>query len=101
MKLDTKEFEAKMKKSIDSYIYELDGVRAGRANPNVLSRINVDYYGSPTPINQIGSVSVPDARTIVIQPWDTTTLKSIEKALLASDIGITLVTGTPTVSVTA
>ena len=89
MKLDTKEFEAKMKKSIDSYIYELDGVRAGRANPNVLSRINVDYYGSPTPINQIGSVSVPDARTIVIQPWDTTTLKSIEKALLTSDIGIT------------
>ena len=89
MKLDTKEFEAKMKKSIDSYIYELDGVRAGRANPNVLSRINVDYYGSPTPVNQIGSVSVPDARTIVIQPWDTTTLKGIEKALLASDIGVT------------
>ena len=89
MKLDTKEFEAKMKKSIDSYIYELDNVRAGRANPNILSRINVDYYGSPTPINQIGSVSVPDARTIVIQPWDSTTLKSIEKALLASDIGIT------------
>ena len=89
MKLDTKEFEVKMKKSIDSYIYELDGVRAGRANPNVLSRINVDYYGSPTPINQIGSVSVPDARTIVIQPWDATTLKSIEKAILASDIGIT------------
>ncbi len=89
MKLDTKEFEVKMKKSIDSYIYELDSVRAGRANPNVLSRINVDYYGSPTPINQIGSVSVPDARTIVIQPWDSTTLKSIEKALLASDIGIT------------
>ena len=88
MKLDTKEFEVKMKKSIDSYIYELDSVRAGRANPNVLSRINVDYYGSPTPINQIGSVSVPDARTIVIQPWDSTTLKSIEKALLASDIGI-------------
>ena len=89
MKLDTKEFEVKMKKSIDSYEYELDGVRAGRANPNVLSRINVDYYGSPTPINQIGSVSVPDARTIVIQPWDTTTLKGIEKALLASDIGVT------------
>ena len=89
MKLDTKEFEVKMKKSIDSYIFELDGVRAGRANPNVLSRINVDYYGSPTPVNQIGTVSVPDARTIVIQPWDTTTLKNIEKALLASDIGIT------------
>ena len=89
MKLDTKEFEVKMKKSIDSYIYELDSVRAGRANPNVLSRINVDYYGSPTPVNQIGSVTVPDARTIVIQPWDTTTLKGIEKAILASDIGIT------------
>ena len=89
MKLDTKEFEIKMKKSIDSYIIELDGVRAGRANPNVLSRINVDYYGSPTPVNQIGTVSVPDARTIVIQPWDSTTLKGIEKALLASDIGIT------------
>ena len=89
MKLDTKEFEVKMRKSIDSYIYELDGVRAGRANPNVLSRINVDYYGSPTPVNQIGTVSVPDARTIVIQPWDASTLKGIEKALLASDIGIT------------
>ena len=89
MKLDTKEFETKMKKSIDSYEYELDSVRVGRANPNVLSRINVDYYGSPTPVNQIGSVSVPDARTIVIQPWDTTTLKGIEKAILASDIGIT------------
>ena len=89
MKLDTKDFEVRMRKSIDSYIYELDGVRAGRANPNVLSRINVDYYGSPTPINQIGSVSVPDARTIVIQPWDASTLKGIEKAILASDIGIT------------
>lgn len=89
MKLDTKEFETKMKKSIDAYVNELDSVRAGRANPNVLSRINVDYYGSPTPINQIGSVSVPDARTIVIQPWDSSTLKGIEKAILASDIGIT------------
>ena len=89
MKLDTKEFEAKMKKSIDAYIYELDGVRAGRANPKILEKINVDYYGSPTPVNQIGTVSVPDARTIVIQPWDSTTLKGIEKAILASDIGIT------------
>ena len=66
MKLDTKEFEVKMQKSIEAYKNELDTVRAGRANPNVLSRINVDYYGSPTPINQIGSVTVPDARTIVI-----------------------------------
>lgn len=89
MKLDTKEFEVKMKKSIEAYRNELDTVRAGRANPNVLSRINVDYYGSPTPVNQIGSITVPDARTIVIQPWDSTTLKGIEKAILASDIGIT------------
>ena len=89
MKLDTTEFEVKMKKSIEAYKNELDTVRAGRANPNVLSKVNVDYYGSPTPVNQIGSVSIPDARTIVIQPWDATTLKGIEKAILASDIGIT------------
>ena len=89
MKLDTKEFEVKMRKSIDAYISELDTVRAGRANPNILSRVNVDYYGTPTPVNQIGTVSVSDARTIVIQPWDNSMLKAIEKAILASDIGIT------------
>ena len=89
MKLDTKEFEAKMKKSIDAYINELDTVRAGRANPNILSKVTVDYYGSATPVNQVGTVSVPDARTIVIQPWDSSLLKAIEKAILASDIGIT------------
>jgi len=89
MKLDTKDLEVRMKKSIESYKYELDTVRAGRANPNVLSRVSVDYYGSLTPINQLGTISLPDARTIVIQPWDSTTLKSIEKAILASDIGIT------------
>lgn len=89
MILNTKDYEQKMRKSIEAYERELDTVRAGRANPNVLSRINVDYYGSPTPINQIGTVSTPDARTIVIQPWDSTTLKGIEKAILASDIGIT------------
>ena len=89
MKLDTKIFEEKMLKSIDSYKYELDAVRAGRANPNILSRISVDYYGTPTPVNQIGNVSCPDARTIVIQPWDSSTLKAVEKAILASDIGIT------------
>ena len=80
MKLDTKEFEAKMKKSIDAYINELDTVRAGRANPNILSKVTVDYYGSATPVNQVGTVSVPDARTIVIQPWDSSLLKAIEKA---------------------
>ena len=89
MKLDTKDFELKMKKSIEAYKNELDTVRAGRANPNILSRIMVDYYGTPTPVNQIGTVSCPDARTIVIQPWDSSTLKAIEKAILTSDIGIT------------
>ena len=89
MKLETKEFEVKMQKSIEAYKNELDTVRAGRANPNVLSRVMVDYYGTPTPVNQIGTVSCPDARTIVIQPWDSSTLKGIEKAILASDIGIT------------
>ncbi len=89
MKLDTKVYEEKMKKSIDSYKFELNSVRAGRAHASVLDRISVDYYGSPTPVNQIGSVSVPDARTIVIQPWDSSTLKGIEKAILASDLGIT------------
>ena len=89
MKLETKEFEVKMQKSIEAYKNELDTVRAGRANPNVLSRVMVDYYGTPTPVNQIGTVSCPDARTIVIQPWDSSTLKGIEKAILASDLGVT------------
>ena len=89
MKLSTNEFEVKMKKSIEAYKNELDSVRAGRANPNVLSRVMVDYYGTPTPVNQIGSVSTPDARTIVIQPWDSSTLKNIEKSILASDLGVT------------
>lgn len=89
MKLDTKIYEEKMQKSIEAYKTELDSVRAGRANPNVLSRVSVEYYGTPTPIKDIAAISIPDARTIVIKPWDASTLKGIEKALLASDIGIT------------
>ena len=89
MKLDVKPFEEKMKKSIESYKMELDTVRAGRANAKILDRITVDYYGTPTPINQLGTISVPDARTLVIQPWDSSILKEIEKSILASDIGIT------------
>ena len=88
MKLDTKEFEAKMKKSLQSYENELAAIRAGRANPAVLDRVTVDYYGAPTAINGVASVSVPDARTIAITPWDMSLLKQIEKAILASDIGI-------------
>ncbi len=89
MKLATKDYEAKMQKSIGSYETELEGIRVGRANPAVLSKITVDYYGVPTQINQMSEVKVVDARTIVISPWDATTLKSIDRAIAASDLGIT------------
>ena len=88
MKLDTKEYEGKMKKSIDVYKESLSVIRAGRANTAVLSKITVDYYGSPTAITAMAEVKVTDPKTIVISPWDATTLKNIEKAILASDIGI-------------
>ena len=89
MKLDTKDFEIRMQKSIDAYKNELSTLRAGRATPDVLSRITVDYYGSPTAINGVAAVSVSDARTLAIQPWDPSTLKAIERAILSSDLGIT------------
>lgn len=89
MKLDVKEFEEKMKKSVQSLEMELNAVRAGRANPAVLDKITVDYYGSPTPINAVAAISVPDARTIAITPWDNSLIKNIEKAILISDLGIT------------
>ena len=89
MKLDTKPYEAKMKKTIEVYEDNLGSVRVGRANASVLSRVNVDYYGTPTPINSVANVSVSDARTLTITPWDASLNKPIEKALLASDIGIT------------
>lgn len=88
MKLETKEFETKMQKSVSSFESELATVRAGRANPALLDKVTVDYYGSATPINGVGTISVPDARTITIAPWDMSLLKQIEKAILASDIGI-------------
>ncbi len=89
MKLDCTEFEAKMKKSVNSYESALADIRAGRANPGLLDKIDVDYYGAPTKINQMAEVKVSDARTIVITPWDASTMKKIEKAILASDLGIT------------
>lgn len=89
MKLNLKDFERKMKKSIDAYLQLLVTVRAGRANPEILQRVTVDYYGVPTAINQMAEIRVTDARTLVIQPWDASTIKNIEKAILASDIGIT------------
>ena len=88
MKFDTKEFETKMKKSIASYSESLSTIRAGRANPDVLKRINVDYYGSPTAISSIAEIKVADARTIVITAWDKSAMKGIEKAILTSDLGI-------------
>lgn len=89
MKLDIKTFEEKMKKSVGVYENDLAGIRVGRANPAVLQKVNVDYYGSPTPINNVAEVKVTDARTIVIQPWEAKMLKEIDKAIQASDIGIT------------
>ena len=88
MKLDTRDYEAKMKKSIASYTENLSTIRAGRANPDVLKKVNVDYYGSPTPIASIAEIKVADARTIIITAWDKSAMKGIEKAILTSDIGI-------------
>ncbi|MCL1823466.1 MAG: ribosome recycling factor [Oscillospiraceae bacterium] len=79
----------KMEKVISSLEHEFSTIRAGRANPAVLDKINVDYYGAPTKINALAAVSVAEARILVIQPWDATALKIIEKAIMASDIGIT------------
>jgi ribosome recycling factor len=81
-------FEDKMKKTVGSLEAELNTIRAGRANPHVLDRLSVDAYGVQTPINQIGNITVPEARLLVIQPWDSSLLKAVEKAVLASDIGI-------------
>ena len=85
---DLKEFERKMEKTLDVLASDFAAVRAGRANAQVLDRITVEYYGVPTPLNQVGTISSPDARTLVIQPWDTTLLRPIEKAIQTSDLGI-------------
>ena len=88
MSTDYTEFESKMKKTASVLTEQYDSVRAGKANPAVLDRVTVDYYGSPTPIQQIASVSTPDARSLLIQPWDGSLLKAIEKAIQTSDLGI-------------
>jgi ribosome recycling factor len=87
--MDTKLYEDRMKKSVEALEKELDTIRAGRANPRVLDRIMVDYYGTPTPINQVGNVSVPEARLLQIQLYDASALKAVEKAILTSELGIT------------
>ncbi len=80
--------ETKMNKSVNNLMGEFAAIRVGRANPAVLDKLSVDYYGSPTPINQVAAVSVPDPRTLMITPWDKSVLREVEKAILTSDIGI-------------
>lgn len=87
--MDFSNLESKMDKTISVLQENFSEVRAGRANPAILNKVKVDYYGVSTPINQVAGISVPEARLIVIQPWDMSILKEIEKAILASDIGIT------------
>ena len=86
--MELNKFEEKMTKTISVFEENLAEIRAGRANPAILNKIMIDYYGTPTPINQVAGVSVPEARLIVIQPWDGSILKEIEKEILKSDIGI-------------
>jgi len=88
MKPDLKEYEERMKKQISGLEHMLSTVRAGRANPAILDKIHVDYYGTPTLISQMAEIRIPDARTILITPWETSTLKAVEKAINMSDLGI-------------
>lgn len=88
MKGQYSEISTKMEKTIGVLKNELSAIRAGRANPALLDKITVDYYGVPTPIPQVGNVSVPEARTLLIQPWDMSIIKEVEKAIAASDLGI-------------
>lgn len=83
-----KEFDVKMQKTLEVIMADFAGVRAGRANPSVLDRITLDYYGAATPLQQVAAISSPDPRTLMIQPWDSSLLKAIEKAIQASDLGI-------------
>ena len=81
-------YEEKMKKTLASLEAELTTIRAGRANPHILDKLTVDYYGSPTPIQQVANITVPEARMIQIQPWESSLIKGIEKAILTSDLGL-------------
>ena len=81
-------YESKMTKTFDGLLREYMGIRAGRANPHVLDKLRIDYYGSPTPIQQLANITVPEARMIQIQPWEASLIRPIEKAIMTSDIGI-------------
>lgn len=85
---ELKVFEEKMNKTIENLLENFNGIRAGRANPHLLDKIKVNYYGTETPLQQVGNISVPEARVIVIQPWEKSLIKEIEKAINMSDIGI-------------
>lgn len=89
MSVELKEYKEKMGKSIDSLSSEYTSIRAGRANPHILDKITVDYYGQPTNLQSVANISVSEARTLVIQPWEASLIKEIEKAIMVSDIGIT------------
>ena len=89
MSVELKEYKEKMGKSIDSLASEYTSIRAGRANPHILDKITVDYYGQPTNLQSVANISVSAARTLVIQPWEASLIKEIEKAIMVSDIGIT------------
>ena len=84
-----KDFEEKMSKSVDALLEEYATIRAGRANPHILDKIKVEYYGTPTPLQQVANVSVPEPRMIQIQPWESSLIKDIEKMILVSDLGLT------------
>ena len=86
---DLTELNERMKKSLNALLNELATIRAGRANPHILDEVMVDYYGTPTPLNQAANISVPEARMLQIQPWDASLLKDIEKAILVADLGLT------------
>ena len=86
---DIREYEEKMKKSVEALKEDYTTIRAGRANPHILDKIKVDYYGTPTSLQQVANISVPEARMIQIQPWETSLIKDIEKAILVSDLGLT------------
>ena len=86
---DIREYEEKMKKSVENLREDYTTIRAGRANPHILDKIKVDYYGTPTSLQQVANISVPEARMIQIQPWEASLIKDIEKAILVSDLGLT------------
>ena len=88
MSEELKVYEEKMEKTLNNLEEEYAGIRAGRANPHVLDKIKVDYYGTPTPIQQVGNISVPEARMILIQPWEKSLIRPIEKAIQTSELGI-------------